>query len=170
MQFCKLFQHKYCDISCTPNMHLHAHICQCLLHYEPVHGFWCFPFERFNGKLGVYHTNNNTNNEKIYHQPTYQNDIYSRRTYGIAKFASRKKGLHSWYNISAWNNGRTSDIFRPKLHIVWPYLELVGQNVQPFFLSYTTNNNNNNDVQYKCAYLKKRCEVWPYCIIAIYPV
>lgn len=45
-QFCKLFQHKYGDASCTPNMHLHMHLSQCLLDYGPVHSFWCFPFER----------------------------------------------------------------------------------------------------------------------------
>lgn len=57
VQFCKLFQHKYGDASCTPNMHLHMHLSQCLLDYGPVHSFWCFPFERYNGLLGAYHTN-----------------------------------------------------------------------------------------------------------------
>ena len=28
------------------------------LDYGPTHGFWCFPFERFNGILGGYPTNN----------------------------------------------------------------------------------------------------------------
>lgn len=39
-------------------MHLHLHLKDCLLDYGPVHGFWCFPFERFNGILGAYPTNN----------------------------------------------------------------------------------------------------------------
>ena len=38
-------------------MHLHLHLAKCLHDYGPVHSFWCFPFERFNGLLGAYHTN-----------------------------------------------------------------------------------------------------------------
>lgn len=57
VQFCKLFQHKYGQASVTPNMHLHMHLSQCLMDYGPVHSFWCFPFERYNGLLGAYHTN-----------------------------------------------------------------------------------------------------------------
>lgn len=36
----------------TPNMHLHCHLKDCLLECGPVHAFWCFSFERFNGILG----------------------------------------------------------------------------------------------------------------------
>ena len=32
----------------TPNMHLHCHLKSCVLDYEPLHGFWCFSFERYN--------------------------------------------------------------------------------------------------------------------------
>lgn len=39
-------------------MHLHLHLKDCLLDYGPVHSFWCYGFERFNGVLGHYHTNN----------------------------------------------------------------------------------------------------------------
>ena len=56
--FCKKFQRLYGNAPCTPNMHLHLHLKDCLLDYGPVHGFWCFPFERFNGILGAYPTNN----------------------------------------------------------------------------------------------------------------
>ena len=42
----------------TPNMHLHGHIKECLLDYGPFHGFWCYSFERYNGVLGAYKTNN----------------------------------------------------------------------------------------------------------------
>ncbi|XP_057311059.1 uncharacterized protein LOC130648935 [Hydractinia symbiolongicarpus] len=43
---------------CTPNMHLHLHLKDCLLDYGPVYAFWCFSYERFNGILGSYHVNN----------------------------------------------------------------------------------------------------------------
>ena len=42
----------------TPNMHLHCHLKSCLYDFGPFHGFWCFSFERYNGILGNYHTNN----------------------------------------------------------------------------------------------------------------
>ena len=40
------------------NMHLHGHIASCIRDYGPVYAFWCFAFERMNGILGSYHTNN----------------------------------------------------------------------------------------------------------------
>ena len=58
MLFCKKFQRLYGNNACTPNMHLHMHLQDCILDYGPVHGFWCFPFERYNGILGAYPTNN----------------------------------------------------------------------------------------------------------------
>ena len=58
--FCKKFEELYGQKHCTPNMHLHLHLLDCLLDYGPAQGFWCFPFERFNGRLGDYHTNNKT--------------------------------------------------------------------------------------------------------------
>ena len=36
---------------CTPNMHMMCHLQDILLDYDPVHGFWCFSFERYNGML-----------------------------------------------------------------------------------------------------------------------
>lgn len=42
---------------CTPNLHLHLHVKQCLMDYGPPHAFLCFSFERYNGILGSYHTN-----------------------------------------------------------------------------------------------------------------
>ena len=41
----------------TPNMHLHSHLINCVLDYGPVHNFWLFSFERFNGILGDFKTN-----------------------------------------------------------------------------------------------------------------
>lgn len=38
-------------------MHLHLHLKQCILDYGPLHAFWCYPFERFNGILGNIHFN-----------------------------------------------------------------------------------------------------------------
>ena len=58
MEFCRTFEELYGKDLVTPNMHLHGHLKQCLLDYGPLHSFWCFSFERFNGILGSFHTNN----------------------------------------------------------------------------------------------------------------
>lgn len=57
MQFCKKFESMYGQMEVTPNMHLHTHIINCVLDYGPVHNFWLFSFERFNGILGDFKTN-----------------------------------------------------------------------------------------------------------------
>ena len=39
-------------------MHFHCHLKSCILDFGPLHGFWCFPFERYNGLLGKAPNNN----------------------------------------------------------------------------------------------------------------
>ena len=58
VEFCRQYVSLYGEENCTPNMHLHLHLKECLLDYGPVQSFWCYPFERFNGVMGKYHTNN----------------------------------------------------------------------------------------------------------------
>ena len=58
LQFCKQFQRLYGKDKVTPNMHMHMHILNCILDYGPVYAFWLFSFERYNGILGSYRTNN----------------------------------------------------------------------------------------------------------------
>jgi hypothetical protein len=40
------------------SMQMHTHLADCMLDYGPVYSFWLFSFERYNGILGNYHTNN----------------------------------------------------------------------------------------------------------------
>ena len=42
----------------VPNHHLSLHLRECLLLFGPVHGWWAFPFERYNGLLQNLNTNN----------------------------------------------------------------------------------------------------------------
>ena len=56
--FCTKFQQIMGADYCTPNMHMHLHLEECIINYGPVYAFWAFSFERYNGKLGSYHTNN----------------------------------------------------------------------------------------------------------------
>lgn len=58
LQFCRRCERMYGSSLVTPNMHLHCHLKECVLDYGPLHGFWCFPFERFNGLLGSLPNNN----------------------------------------------------------------------------------------------------------------
>jgi len=58
IEYCKQFCDLYGAEACTPNMHLSLHLKDCLLDYGPAHSFWCYSYERMNGTLGKYHTNN----------------------------------------------------------------------------------------------------------------
>ncbi len=41
----------------VPNHHLSLHLEECLLNFGPVHAWWAFPFERFNGLISRLNTN-----------------------------------------------------------------------------------------------------------------
>ena len=58
LQFCKRVQHMYGENVITANMHLHCHLKDVLLDYGPIHEFWLFPYERYNGTMGNFLTNN----------------------------------------------------------------------------------------------------------------
>ncbi|KAI0349527.1 hypothetical protein OH77DRAFT_1499521 [Trametes cingulata] len=51
------------DHQLVPNHHLSLHLASCLLLFGPVHGWWAFPFERFNGILQ--RLNNSSQIEKV---------------------------------------------------------------------------------------------------------
>ena len=55
--FCEKIQLIYGPQAVTPNMHYHLHLKKCITNYGPIHAFWLFSFERYNGILGSYHTN-----------------------------------------------------------------------------------------------------------------
>ena len=55
--FCTEYETLYGPHDCTPNMHLHLHLKECLLDYGPVHVFWFFPFERCNGIFQTFQKN-----------------------------------------------------------------------------------------------------------------
>lgn len=65
-QFLVAFSKQFCLLygkdACTPNMHMSLHLKQCLEDYGPLHSFWCYAFERCNGK---YHTNNQSIESQI---------------------------------------------------------------------------------------------------------
>ena len=56
--YCCLFEAEFGKGYCYPNLHMHCHLKQCLLDFGPATSFWLFAFERINGVLGSFHTNN----------------------------------------------------------------------------------------------------------------
>ena len=57
-EFCQSFVSLYGKEHCTMNLHLHCHLKERVEDYGPVYSFWLFAFERMNGIMGTYHTNN----------------------------------------------------------------------------------------------------------------
>ena len=56
--FCNKIELLYGQSAVTPNMHMHRHLKEVVKDYGPLHAFWLFSFERFNGILGKYPNNN----------------------------------------------------------------------------------------------------------------
>ena len=48
MQFCRRVENLYGREIISPNMHMHAHLCECVSDYGPSHVFWLYSFERYN--------------------------------------------------------------------------------------------------------------------------
>lgn len=67
-EFGELVQDIYGEHAVTPNMHLHLHLGECISDYGPISGYWLFPFERMNGVLGGYHTNQRSVEIQIFRQ------------------------------------------------------------------------------------------------------
>ena len=52
LQFCRRMERIYGNESIAPNLIIHCHLRSCIEDYGPLHGFWLFAFERYNGILG----------------------------------------------------------------------------------------------------------------------
>ncbi|MEW8562130.1 MAG: hypothetical protein AB2541_08490 [Candidatus Thiodiazotropha sp.] len=63
VKFGKEVEALYGKKAITPNMHLHCHLFESVLNYGPVYTFWLFAFERYNGILGDFNTNQKENIE-----------------------------------------------------------------------------------------------------------
>ena len=57
-KLCQKVETLYGSHTITPNMHMHCHLIDILKNYGPVHRFWLFSFERYNGVLGNQPNNN----------------------------------------------------------------------------------------------------------------
>lgn len=75
--FCQEFERLYGAERCTPNMHLHLHLKECILDFGPVYAFWCFAFERFNGMLGAFPTNSKHIEPQLMKKILIQQQVFS---------------------------------------------------------------------------------------------
>lgn len=57
-RYLKTLRDLYSDHHFLPNHHLSLHLPQCLRDFGPVHAWWSFPFERYNGVISRLNTNN----------------------------------------------------------------------------------------------------------------
>ena len=67
-QFCKRIKRVFGSKFVTPNMHMHLHLADCLRDYGPLHAFWLYSFERYNGLLGNQPTNNRAIELQLIHR------------------------------------------------------------------------------------------------------
>ena len=58
LQVAKMAEELYGAAFLTPNMHLHGHLKESVERFGSIYGFWAFSFERFNGFLSDFPTNN----------------------------------------------------------------------------------------------------------------
>ena len=51
VMFCSTFERLYGKDMCSPNVHMVCHLKDILHDCGPVHGYWCFSFERYSDML-----------------------------------------------------------------------------------------------------------------------
>ena len=74
-QFCIKFVDAYGHKHFTPNMHMHMHLRDCCSDFGSIYGFWCFAFERCNGVLGSFQTNNGCIESQIMKKFIFQQQV-----------------------------------------------------------------------------------------------
>ena len=75
LSFCRRTEFLYGREIITPNMHLHAHLRTCMEDYGPLHGFWLYAFERYNGVLGSFPNNNRSIEVQLMNRFTNDNNM-----------------------------------------------------------------------------------------------
>ena len=82
---------------------LYGKVKQCVLNYGPVYGFWCFPFERFNGILGSFQKNWISPELQMFRKfLTYQVLLLSnvlKPTSRVCEFFQLQLGMHGEFII-----------------------------------------------------------------------
>ena len=56
---------------------MHAHLGSCVLDYGPLHGFWLYAFERYNGILGSFPNNNRSIEDQLIERYVHDQSVKS---------------------------------------------------------------------------------------------
>ncbi len=75
--FCKLDEQLYGPTT-KVSFHLLCHMRECIFDFGPIHGFWLFAYERFNGMLGETNTNNVSPECTMMHAFQVQHTLHER--------------------------------------------------------------------------------------------
>lgn len=98
-QFCIKFIDIYGYEHFTPNMHMHMHLKDCCYDYGSIYGFWCFAFERCNGILGSFQTNNRNIESQIMKRYIFQQQVFK------LQFPIEFKDVSDLLNLSNYEKG-----------------------------------------------------------------
>ena len=77
LHFCKRTERIFGSRSITPNMHMHCHLRSCILDFGPLHGFWLYAFERYNGILGSMPNNGRSIEIQLMKRFLWENHVLS---------------------------------------------------------------------------------------------
>ena len=110
-------------------MHLHQHLSKCILDFGPVYSFWLYSFERYNGILGNYTTNQKSVEIQIMRKFLNEMHIKSLALSAIEQdnieifspfFAERSKGSSATidWQSSAWHSQLSlpTSTIEPSMH------------------------------------------------------
>lgn len=108
LHFCRKYEELYGSDRVTPNMHLYAHLSECIYAYGPSQSFWLFSFERYNGLLGKTPTN-----RKCVEKQMFGRFLKHKFTYNITPSSSVATSSHIRFlleklNVEADSTGRGS--------------------------------------------------------------
>ena len=121
-QFCTQFEQLYGKESLTPNIHLMFHTTDCIRDHGPVYGFWLYAFERMNGILGNFPTNNHEIGIQLMRKFSVQKDfnMYSLPEDLMQEFQPllEQREMGSVLETSSADSNSTSKSFRaiPPVH------------------------------------------------------
>ena len=142
LQFCRRCELLYGKSCITPNMHMHAHLRECLQDFGPVYGFWLFSFERYNGILGHLPTNNRCVEIQLLER--FLEDNYIRTSELPEEFVHdfsdifpqahpRTFETHQSMEHASWSLTDISDLILPKKSLVVAFTSFMNDQVRHLY-------------------------------------
>ena len=142
LQFCKRCELLYGKSCITPNMHVHAHLRECLQDFGPVYGFWLFSFERYNGILGHQPTNNRCVEIQLLER--FLEDNYIRTSELPEEFVHEFSDIfpqahprtfetHQSMEHASWSLTDISDLILPKKSLVVAFTSFMNDQVRHLY-------------------------------------